>query len=118
MRVFILTLVVLFLLLASSNLVISAIRCTSACDGFGNWPCDEQTDNEACGVAGGCAAFGSKYDVHSLECARGGDCVIPTGGAWYCGDSTYITPEFGVVPSILTFIASLGIPLWLFRKKY
>lgn len=67
-----------------------------------------------------------QYSCQETSCA-GGLCnqegfeacnvaTTPNAGDWVCG-GVYITPEFGLVPRLVTFLSSLGIPYWLFRRR-
>ncbi len=47
-------------------------------------------------------------------------CTVGAPPNWYCmtlGSNKFIVPEFGMIPRLITFLSSLGIPYWLFRRK-
>ncbi|MBU1850454.1 MAG: hypothetical protein KKH40_07010 [Nanoarchaeota archaeon] len=52
-----------------------------------------------------------------------GDCLghLTKTSQWTCTKITagpsFIVPEFGLVPKLITFLSSLGIPLWLFKRR-
>lgn len=81
---------------------------------------------DSCDKAGSIATFASiityngasKCEVYSV--ARSVGMLTGSENRWYCtgwGSNKFILPEFGMVPRLITFLSSLGIPYWLFRRR-
>jgi len=105
----------LIALLLSSLSVLAQDRCYTV-------PCDPCTVNDNC-KANYCAL--ESYRIYKAAACNsvclGALNVGIYGTYWACTaweeEGVFIIPEFGLVPRLVTFLSSLGVPFWLFRRR-